>query len=257
MAEGASKRRREFTFQQHKCNEFLDYMMQASDEDKAWWAKFFWDGGSSWEWLKYGEYLELHTWNQHTIGFTRNVGVIGDLTNGPERGAWLKRCDEELYQKSPRDIWISVFRQLTTVQDIVACSSVCKKFHAVCRMDILYEKWISVYKTKLKDCPNPFANMPLWKQFYCLSGQYSGRWYEWFVKKPACVFLYDMLIYGQSLTFPIFDLEARTIRQGKQIWLEYTEYGFVHIETNMPLQCSPHRLKLVAQQILEREEGLR
>ncbi len=152
-----------------------------------------------------------------------------------------------------RDCWLCVLRHLFSLDDILACSLVSKQFNQICRMDILYQRWIDRYTARLKGCPNPFIKLPLWKQFLCLAGQYSSEWYQWYRNQTECKFIYAILYLSHCLDRPMF-LPASCIIVNNitgKVWL-YQERGHIWISGfRDPLMFSPSYLKEITRYIMQ------
>ncbi len=155
-----------------------------------------------------------------------------------------------------RDCWLCVLRHLFSLEEILACSFVSKQFHQICRMDILYQRWIDRYTVRLKGCPNPFIKFPLWKQFLCLAGQYSSEWYQWYRGQTEYKFIYAMLYLSDCLDRPMF-LPASCIIVNNitgKVWL-FQERGHIRISGfRDPLMFSPSRLKEITKYIMQQRQ---
>lgn len=254
MAEGVPKRHKaEQSFDLFKCNEFIDYMKQATKEDVWWWASYFATNGV-WHWSNGDLWLRS---TSNVIMFSRTVGIVGNLddTRHPKYGAWLKKCDETLYQRIPRDILILLFQRVTSVEDIVNCSLVCKKWHQVSRMDLVYQRWIN--GCPLKRCKNPYDGAPLWKQFFFLSGQYSRQWYQWYRTRIECLFLYAILVYGRTVESPIYDYAETRIYDGSTggTWL-YQEDGRSYVLVDDLILFSPAMMRQTMSNLMCEQRSL-
>jgi hypothetical protein len=191
------KRRAHYCYRQgyalFQTNRFLDYMLDASEEEKQWWATKFLQTvrDVNWQWCIEGVCLELLEGNVVLFSVSRyEIPTLENLYMDIVFNPWLQKSELNTYHEGATiDFWILVISKMTDVVDVISCSSICKKAYKAARMDIVYEPWIrrrlSISHPGLL---NPFARLPLWQQFLGLSGVYKEQWADWMENRPEVLF---------------------------------------------------------------------
>lgn len=224
----------EASFENFKANAFIDYMMQATEEDKTFWVHYFKrlsfeTKGWTWSWIDYGQSLLLHNTTFSRLSHGREVP--SDILSG----AWLLREHDQLYQNANATFWILIATRLDSVKDVKSLSLVSKLLNQVMRKDVVYKQWITnlfydnpVQHHYCNPCP---SDMPLWKQFLFLSGEMPLSVYKRLVHSNAKWFFFVIVSKGGHgyLIIPngcVFYEESFSIRDGStnKLVCEKVEY---------------------------------
>lgn len=206
------------SFETFKVNAFIDYMMQANEEQKDFWATYFTKQnvhktGWLWYWIEPDQLIALHNAEARFCHIASRITFDYDPTRYQNLSRkivcepWLLTEHSDLYQKANATFWVLIAKQLHEVDDVKSLSLVSKLLHQVMRKNVVYETWIDnmfrknrYYHHYCNPCP---IDMPLWKQFLLLSGQGPVLFYEQNIKSDAKWFFFMIVSKGGHGYIPV------------------------------------------------------
>lgn len=219
----------------YKTQEFLDYMMFASEEEQQFVCDFLCQHSIKQgckhihlEWLWFGQVLQI----SGSFGPLRCISrldqyeqTLARIRNTP----WLRTTKEkELYQNADETFWHLIFVHLRNVDSVVAFSQVSKLHWQVARTPGIYGPWIQRFMQYRSFPSNPFAGKPDWVQFLCLSGIPEELWNAWVMHDSQCFFMAVLSMTMLGLYVPpnaVFDSENMSITCTKEIFVKSTCRG--------------------------------
>lgn len=223
------KRKREYTentYANFKVNEFLDYMMVASEEEKdmvlEYFTKHYGAQKRAWNWVVYGEVLEVsyidsETNTTQTSKCFDRLCTKDDVPQEIIHSPWLKtEREKETYAHADSTFWYLIFTRLTSVDAVVSFSQVSRVHRHVARKQGAYTPWIRAFMASRVFYNNPFQDKPEWVQFLYLAGVPRELWKQLVQNDTACWFMAVACCGGYGV-MPIteedrYDVEQKVIR---------------------------------------------
>lgn len=245
-----TKRLREYqsaAFVNFKVNEFLDYMMVATEDEKQmWievWSKNFAPRERFWNWVKEGEcirlcYKSVDKVHEHFC-VSRFSSVKSEVPRMILQNPWLTtKKDKQIYRNADSTFWYLIFTRLGTPKDVQSFSQVSRTHYCVSRKNGPYVSWVNGILENARFYCNPFEGQPLWSQFLKLSGVCPVLWKTWATTDAKCFFylVYAMSRYNFELYCKdfIFDEETWTVFKSdgktRYIWSDSTEADTFHVK---------------------------
>ncbi len=202
-----------------KVQEFLDYMMFASEEEMEFALNFLTRKHAirsgerkAWKWVMFGQMLTLTTALGRVIYSFDRLSTKNTVPRDIEITPWLRTLEEKsLYQNAGKTFWHLIFVHLSDVNSVVAFSQVSTVHWKVARTPGIYGPWIQRFMKAKPFRGNPFVKKADWAQFLCLSGRPVELWNQWVMCESQCFFM-AVLAMVYVPTDAIFCNEKLSIR---------------------------------------------